>query len=78
VELLKPKALCWLSKKVAYPVSQLLARAWGRPDGFPFGTLTSLRIVGQKVPCIATSWPGRGHERQTAMHVRRLLEASQV
>jgi len=73
IELLRPEAVCWLSKSVGYPVCRTLSQKWGTPK-VPFGTVFSVSILGRDTRFIATNWPGRGWEKDTKEHLRRLLD----
>jgi|SRR5438876_1963128 len=73
IECLAPDGLCFLSKKIGFPVCQDLARRWGSPGRVAFGTLTTLAVGDRPIDVIATAWPGRGHEALTRAHVQALF-----
>lgn len=68
-----PDGLCFLSKKIGFPVCAALLPRWGTTDRVEFGEVTTLVVNGKRVQALATAWPGRGHEALTKAHVQSLF-----
>ena len=73
IECLAPAGLCFLSKKVGFPVYAGLSAHWGFPGLPEFGKLNTLIVNDSSVQVMATAWPGRGHEELTRQHVESLF-----
>ena len=78
IEILQPSAVCWLSKKVGYPVAKALVREWDSQIELEFGHVTPVDVGGRKLHLLATNWPGRGQQRITKSHLRHLIDATGV
>lgn len=74
IELLQPDAVCFLSKKIGYPVAQELSQQWSVQGGhLPFGQVIPVIVEGKQIQFLATTWPGHGHEVCTEAHLRELF-----
>lgn len=74
IECLAPDGLCFLSKKVGFPVSAELFPGWGAAPPVPFGKVVSLAIGTKTVHAISTTWPGREvHKPLAKAHVQSLF-----
>jgi hypothetical protein len=73
IECLLPDGLCFLSKKIGFPVCRDLVDEWGPTVNVAFGRPTTVVICDKPVEVVATEWPGRGHEVITRQHVQSLF-----
>jgi hypothetical protein len=73
IECLVPDGLCFLSKKIGFPVSAELLSRWRAPDRIPFGEVTSIVVGSKSVQAIATTWPGREVHKPLAKAHMHLL-----
>jgi hypothetical protein len=77
IEQLRPRAVCFLSKNVGYPVCLDLYQRWSGGEPPPFGKVTAVTVGDMQVHLLATNWPGRGWQAETETHLRPLLEVVQ-
>ncbi len=75
IEALSPKAVCFLSKSVGYPVMQKMLSTWEISKTVKFKTVTKVKIANHWIHFIATAWPGRGWEKETKNHVSKLFRS---
>jgi len=74
IECLAPDGICFLSKKIGFPVAANLLPRWGAAENVPFGEVITIVVGSKTVQAIATTWPGREvHKPLAKAHVQALF-----
>lgn len=73
IECLLPDGLCFLSKKIGFPVCADLLSHWGHSGPVEFGQVTTVIVEDRPLHVVATAWPGRGNKPLTKAHVQSLF-----
>lgn len=78
IDCLAPEAVCWLSKNICFPVSQMEAKRRGLTHGLKFGVPTSISVDNKTVPFLPTTWPGRAWKEITKAHLKSFFSMLRI